>query len=57
MSDCNTNYRPVLSSDRAPYMNKLVIVGEKKKVHLKSVMGPKRGRANTKTNWPTDRLP
>jgi hypothetical protein len=30
VSDCNANYIPILSSERAPYMKKEIIVIEKK---------------------------
>jgi hypothetical protein len=30
LSDCTENYRTVLSSERAPYMKKQVIIREKK---------------------------
>jgi hypothetical protein len=47
------NYRPVLSSERAPHMKKQVHVRLKDMQNL--VMGPK-GWPNTKAYWPTDRV-
>jgi hypothetical protein len=52
VSDCTANYRPVLSSEREPYMKKKESNYHSKKLkfdHL-SQKGP-----DTKTNWPTDR--
>jgi hypothetical protein len=42
-SDCNANYRLVLSSERASYAKKQVIVRQKEKINLKSDDGPQRG--------------
>jgi hypothetical protein len=49
VSDCTANYRPVLSSERAPYMKKKESVKQRK---LNSGHGPQRG-PRTKTNWLT----
>jgi hypothetical protein len=46
VSDCTASYRLVLSSERAPYMKKKVVVKQRK---LKSDHGHRRGR-DTKTN-------
>jgi hypothetical protein len=49
---CTANYRPVLSSERAPYVKKKEVNCNSKKLkygHLYQ-KGP-----DTKTNWPTDR--
>jgi hypothetical protein len=51
MSDFTANYRPVLSSKRAPYTKKKEIVKQRT---LKSGHEPQRA-PDTKTNWPTDR--
>jgi hypothetical protein len=54
LTDCTTNYRPVLSSERAPQdeEQKNCPAKEKKKKNL--VMNPK-GVTDTKTDRPTDR--
>jgi hypothetical protein len=53
LRDCTANSRPVLSSEKAPYMKtKKVVVTQR---NVKSGHLPQRGR-DTKTNWPTDRL-
>jgi hypothetical protein len=50
---CTANYRPVLSSERAPYMKKI----KKEIVTQRNVTSghPLQKRHGTKTNWPTDR--
>jgi hypothetical protein len=48
---CTANYRPVLSSERAPYMKKKVIVTQ---INVTSGHLLQKGQ-DTKTNWPTDR--
>jgi hypothetical protein len=44
------NYRTILSSERAPHINKSAIVKQKKKMILGSRCEP-----STKTDWLTDR--
>jgi hypothetical protein len=48
---CTVNYRPILSSERAPYMKRKVIVTQR---NLTSGHPLQKG-PGTKTNWPTDR--
>jgi hypothetical protein len=48
--NCTANYRPVLSSELAPYMKKKVIVIQR---NLKSGHLPQM-ELDTKTNWRTD---
>jgi hypothetical protein len=48
---CTANYKPVLSSERAPYMKKKVIVTQ---INVTSGQLLQKAQ-NTKTNWPADR--
>jgi hypothetical protein len=52
-SDCTASYRPILSSERAPYMKKQELVRLKKKKKLNLVMVPK-GGSYTKKDRPID---
>jgi hypothetical protein len=54
MTDCSTNYRPVLSSERAPQDEEQSNCREKER-EINLVIGP-RGVPDTKTDRPTDRL-
>jgi hypothetical protein len=49
--DCTANYRPVLSSERAPYMKKKesICLSKKFKIWLSTPKGN-----DTNTNWPAD---
>jgi hypothetical protein len=53
VSDCTANYRPVLSSERAPYIKNQGTVRLKRRTG-KVVMRPKIG-PDAKIGWSTDR--
>jgi hypothetical protein len=54
LTDCTTNYRPVLSSERTPKDEEQSNCPAKERKNKNLVMGPK-GVPNTKTDRPTDR--
>jgi hypothetical protein len=55
LTDCTTNYRPILSSERAPQDEEQSNFPAKQMENSKNlVMGPK-GMHDTKTYWLTDR--
>jgi hypothetical protein len=49
---CTANYRPVLSSERAPYMKRKKVIVTQRNVTSSHPLQKGHG---TKTNWPTDR--
>jgi hypothetical protein len=53
-TDCTTNCRPVLSSERAPQVEKQSNCPAKERKKKNLVMDPK-GAPDTKTDMPTDR--
>jgi hypothetical protein len=56
LSDCIVSYRPVLSSERAPYRKNNKAIVTKERIRIKLVMGPK-GEPDIKMSWSTDCRP
>jgi hypothetical protein len=42
-SNCTVSYRPVLSSERAPYRKNNKAIGTRQRIRVKSYHGPQRG--------------